>query len=89
MVKVLLRKLLLDRIDPTWSASIVDFNGDNSSDIFWRNNQTGENAVWIVENSTVTTAAFLETTDISWSFSIVDFNGDGKSDIFWRNPNCW
>ena len=66
-------------------AVVVDFNGDGKTDKFWRNEQTGENATWIMDGTNVTSAAFLPTTESTWDYSIVDFNNDGKNDIFWRN----
>ncbi|MEM7554956.1 MAG: VCBS repeat-containing protein [Cyanobacteria bacterium P01_A01_bin.84] len=73
-----------------WQYGIGDFNGDRKSDLFWHNESTGENAVWLIDGTSLTSGAFLDSTDVSelgdrWRFGVGDFNGDGKSDIFSRN----
>ncbi len=73
------------------------FNGDGKSDIFWLY-RTGENVVWLMDGTNVTTAASLPTVPTDWNlFTSPDFNGDGiteilsdfngdaRTDIFWRN----
>jgi uncharacterized delta-60 repeat protein len=60
-----------------------DFNGDNFSDILWRNNSTGDTGYADVHN-----AAFHGLGGSPTAYSVVgtgDFNGDGFSDILWRN----
>jgi hypothetical protein len=79
----------LEMFAADWNYKLGDFNGDRNSDIFWHNQQTGENVVWLMHGTVVTEQAFVEnfllapTSD--WDFLIGDFNGDHNSDIFWRN----
>lgn len=62
-----------------------DFNGDNKTDLFWHNTKTGQNAVWLIDDTNLAQAAFLPTTSLSYDWNIGDFNGDAKADLFWRN----
>ncbi|NJS16213.1 MAG: VCBS repeat-containing protein, partial [Nostocaceae cyanobacterium CSU_2_110] len=67
-------------------AVFADFNGDGNQDKFWRNTQTGENAIWLMDGSNPTGAA-VNSLGTEWDYSIGDFNGDGKTDLMWRNQN--
>ncbi|MBW4503279.1 MAG: VCBS repeat-containing protein [Scytonema hyalinum WJT4-NPBG1] len=75
-------------VPAAWDANIGDFDRDGRTDILWRNSQTGQNAIWLM-NDTGTNykaAEFLPNVPLAWNAAgITDFNGDGKSDIFWRN----
>ena len=75
--------------DPGWQivSNTVDFNHDRIADILWRNQVTGENAIWQMSNTGLQSADFLyRVADTHWQIvSTADFNGDGKSDILWRN----
>ncbi len=72
----------------SWSiAGFGDFNGDNTTDILWRQNN-GTLAEWLVEGSTITSSQSptfhgdIVSSDASWSVAGTgDFNGDGKADI--------
>lgn len=62
-----------------------DFNGDHKADIFWRNNQTGANAIWLAANAATQQAA-PSVTNLAWDVvGVGDFDGDGRSDLLWRN----
>ena len=66
----------------------TDFDGDDRSDLFWRNPSTGANAIWFMSGSTVRSTANVATVATNWSpVAFGDFNGDGRSDIFWRNTS--
>lgn len=64
-----------------------DFNGDGQPDIFWRNNITGENKLWLMDGTTKVREITLESlTHANWEIAATgDFNRDGKIDIIWRN----
>ncbi len=79
---------------------LVDWNRLRAclrTDIFLRNDVTGENAVWLMNGTNIATAASLPTVSTNWHFLISDFNSDGitdifsdfnddgRTDIFWRN----
>ncbi len=64
-----------------------DFNSDRKSDILWRNRATGENAIWLMNGTTLSAGVSTNAlADLNYGIAGVgDFNGDGKSDILWRN----
>jgi FG-GAP-like repeat len=65
-----------------------DFNGDGKTDVFWRNDATNQNAVWLMNGTQLQRASFLPNVaeEAGWrETKLGDFNGDGKTDIFWRN----
>lgn len=68
-----------------WDFWIGDFDGNQSSDIFWRNRQTGENIVWLMNGTKIIATSILPSLNANWSLSIASFKGNGKNDIFWRN----
>ena len=75
----------IDNLGPAWTPTIADFNGDGKTDIFWRNTQTGDNQIWLMDGTSILSKNTETTLGTQWSSSIVDFNGDGKADILWRN----
>jgi hypothetical protein len=64
-----------------------DFNGDGKSDILWRSALTGQNLIWFMSATTLSSAASIAmVTDLNWKIAATgDFNGDSKADILWRN----
>ena len=40
-------------------AVYADFNGDGIHDKFWRNTSTGENAIWLMDGASVSSAAII------------------------------
>ncbi len=64
-----------------------DLNGDGKSDLLWRNSATGENVVWFMNGSTLSSYQdIFPVYDKNWfEVGTGDFNGDGKTDILWRN----
>jgi FG-GAP-like repeat/Lectin C-type domain len=59
--------------DSNWKiVGIGDFNGDNKSDLVWRNSGTGENAVWTVDTSVLTNSGNFFSTNEQF---IKDQNG--------------
>ena len=63
-----------------------DTDGDNSSDILWRNTSTGKNHVYTMGGNTLKSSAGINTVGTTWNIvGTGDYNGDGKSDILWRN----
>ena len=69
-----------------WSVvGTGDFDGDESSDILWRNASTGRNAIWR-SGSYATRLGIASVVNLDWKVAAVgDFNGDERSDILWRN----
>ncbi len=69
------------------STSPLDFNNDGTSDIFWRDNATGANALWLMDGDTVIeTLPINQLSDTNWTVAAVyDFNANNTLDIFWRH----
>ncbi|MCP4155373.1 MAG: VCBS repeat-containing protein [bacterium] len=64
-----------------------DFNGDNKTDILWRNKNNGQNALWLMDGTIRSSTQFLtDVADPDWKIKGTgDFNNDGHTDILWRN----
>jgi hypothetical protein len=74
--------------DPSWQvAGAADFDRNGSTDILWRNYETGENVVWHMAGSQIKSTSSLEkVSDVGWKIvGTGDFNGDGLTDILWRH----
>ena len=72
---------------PKPSVVKQDFNGDGKDDILWHNSATGENTIWLMNGTMISSGVAGPTvTDINWIIAgIGDFDGEGHSDILWRN----
>jgi hypothetical protein len=69
-------------------AGTGDFNGDNKSDILWRNSISGDTYIYQMSGSTVASEGLVRNVTTDWVIEGVDdFNNDGKDDILWRNSN--
>jgi hypothetical protein len=64
-----------------------DFNHDGNPDLMWRNRSTGQDRLWLMNGSALTTMTLLPTeADQNWVIGGAgDFNGDGEIDIVLRN----
>jgi len=86
-------KFITSVSDPNWKiVESGDFNNDNISDLLWRNDSTGQNAIWLMKNDpnngpSLDTSYFLnDVNDLNWKIEgVADFNQDGNDDILWRN----
>jgi FG-GAP-like repeat/Lectin C-type domain len=72
-----------------------DFDADGKADIAWRNEVTGENAIWLMNGTSSTPVAsktdgqkfITSLSGTDWKIDTIgDFDGNGKSDLAWRNP---
>lgn len=64
---------------------IGDFDGDDRSDVLWRNARTGSNVIWRSADA-ASRQPVAAVTNLDWEIVAVgDFNGDGRSDLLWRN----
>jgi glucose/arabinose dehydrogenase len=62
------------------------FSGDGTSDLMWRNANTGAVAVWEMAGASQTNAYIAGGAPGEWSIlGTGDFSGDGRDDIIWRN----
>jgi galactose oxidase-like protein/Big-like domain-containing protein/Kelch motif protein/FG-GAP repeat protein len=65
-----------------------DFNQDGKEDLLWRNVNTGEVYIWLMDGSSILNAASLGIVDLGWKIAgIGNFNGGGKRDIVWYNAS--
>jgi hypothetical protein len=71
-------------IGQTWSAQAIgDFDGDGSSDVFWRDSASGANGIW---NRALYPRDVTTVTSQDWQVvGAGDFDGDDRSDLLWRN----
>jgi hypothetical protein len=69
-------------------AGVGDFEGTGiQDDVIWRNYNTGENRIWLMDGSTPNTGVdLLSIPDLNWRIEgAIDINTDGASDLLWRN----
>lgn len=65
-----------------------DFDGDRKSDVAWRNQDTNETAIWLMDGTAAKSQTTLPALTAPWQVQAInDFNGDGKADLLWRNPS--
>lgn len=64
---------------------VNDFDGDGTSDIFWRSSAGGANVVWPSAEAGLSRAV-TSVPDPAWKVAGQgDFDGDGQADLFWRH----
>jgi len=67
-------------------AGVGDFDNNGRADILWRNTGTGDVAIWLMNGTTLASAAVVQTVAAAWVIQGVgDFNNDGRADVLWRN----
>ena len=64
-----------------------DFDGNGISDLLWRDTQTGDLAIWLMDGTARPGKTFVfPRVDPSWQIAGVgDLDGDSKADLVWRN----
>lgn len=73
-----------ETLDPALTG---DFDGNGRSDLIWRNETTGQTAIWLMNGTTFSSGTTV-MNNAAWRPALLgDFNGDGKSDIVWRNDS--
>ena len=74
-------------ISPLAAATPGDFNGDSTNDIVLRNYATGQDALWLMNGTTLMSIVDLPALpNANYRFEgTADFNGDGSNDIVLRN----
>ncbi len=67
-------------------VATADFSGNGKTDIYWRNQRTGQNAIWEMDGFNLSNAYFVPNRDVNMQLAGVgDFNGDLVIDIVWHN----
>jgi VCBS repeat-containing protein len=74
--------------DANWRiVGAGDFDGDGRTDWAWRNQATGDNAIWFLNGVQSVSTPLITARAGAWQIQAVgDFNNDLKADIVWRNP---
>jgi hypothetical protein len=64
-----------------------DFQTGNST-VVWRNQTTGESAIWVMQGTSFVRSEALPFVEDCWVIGgTADFNGDGATDLLWRNQD--
>jgi hypothetical protein len=74
-------------VTPEQHPPRYDFNGDGTSDLFWRNNSSGHVGIWEMHNNVQTWHDLGGSGVDHRVLGVGDFNGDSTSDLFWRNDS--
>jgi hypothetical protein len=82
----------LDPADPLTTPSTnytlnVATDSNIQSDLLWRNTSDGTNAVWVMNQASLSVGTLLlSVPDLTWRIqAVADFNNDSNTDIVWRN----
>ena len=66
--------------------SLIDFNGDQKADLFWRHASSGQTAIWFMDGASYSSDSPGTVGDLNWQIKgMGDFDGDGKADVLWRD----
>ncbi len=76
--------------EPNTAWKIVatgDFDADRKTDILWRNSNTGQVYLMLMNGNIIAGQGLVYTEpNLSWNIvSTGDYDGDGKADLLWRN----
>ncbi|WP_198539623.1 VCBS repeat-containing protein, partial [Chloracidobacterium thermophilum] len=64
-----------------------DFQTGNST-VVWRNQTTGETALWVMQGTSFVRSEALPFVEDCWVIGgTADFTGDGATDLLWRNQD--
>ncbi len=68
--------------------AITDLSGDGKSDLLIQSGPNGTISAYLMNGTSITTAAGLIGGGAGWSVSrTADLNGDGRADILWRHTD--
>lgn len=78
---------ILPTLGLQWTlAAQGDFNADGKADLVWRNSQTNQVALWLMDGPRPAEGFYLRAPDASWRLiGAADFNGDTAADLAWLN----
>ena len=64
------------------------FNRDDNNVILWRNAQTGDTWMWLMNGNSIAGAARVAIVNLSWTIvGVGNFDGQGRRDIVWYNAS--
>lgn len=78
------------RVSYTGSICAVphNFNGDDTSDILWRDSSNGNAVVSTLNDGRIKASKLVASLPPGWTIAAAgDFNGDRKSDLLWRDAS--
>jgi sRNA-binding regulator protein Hfq len=83
--------------DKNWEIiGVGNFNTDSNTDLLWRNKQTGQVNVWLINGTALLSKGTLGTvSDLNWGIiNTGDFDSNSNTDLLWRNSqtgqvNVW
>ncbi len=63
-----------------------DLNADGTSDLLWRNTQSGIVVAWLMNDAAIASTGVLAGVPMNWQImGMGDVNADGMADVIWRN----
>jgi hypothetical protein len=66
---------------------IAESSGSVKTQLVWRNPQTGDDGLWMMNGFAIQAAQAIPGAATTWRISaIADFDDDGHADLFWHNP---
>ena len=68
-----------------YAVAFDDFNGDGRDDLYWHNNGSGNNVMWLMNGTQAVGSAAIGGDAIWRVIGNDDFNGDGRADLIWHN----
>ena len=70
-------------------SPVADFDGDHHTDLLWRDSQSGDVAIWLLDGPSVIQAAVIAKVPLHWKIiGLADMNADGKTDILWYDTTA-
>jgi hypothetical protein len=80
-------KISLGTMPTNWQAAgLGDFAGNGSTDILWRDSNSGAAAISFLNGAGIASTVSLGTVAPSWSIvQTGDYDGGGKTDILWAD----
>lgn len=70
-------------------GGVGDFDRDGAADVMWRNDNSGQNKVWLLnpfDGTLKQSVALLTQGNSNWiATGVADYNADNQMDILWRN----
>ncbi len=70
-------------------GGVGDFDRDGAADILWRNNNNGQNKIWLLnpfDGTLKQSVALLAQANSNWvATGVADYTADNQMDILWRN----